>query len=448
MFLKKLLLQFFQMISVNVIVNLVVLFCVIVLTAISFKFLKMDRNSILMFIFYTMFWFPVMLLRQYAHTLWTASGLSRSGIDFFWFIPIYGLVGVAVRWAADYFTYKFSTRKAFLISALLIQVVLYLVSFINQSVVSLYLQMFAVGFAASAIGIFNLMFSEQNHNKSIFGVIGLFALPPLIADLLSSPVQSILISLKDENGKPYSIEFMKYMWLIASFICLISVAVSFLIKENRQLVKVSLANQQIPPTNKNKVNFILLMFIGLFVTLSKFLTSGTYATWHLQTISNNGSYEYESYMSALFTIGQIIGIILCSLMSRKIKENSVFGIGIGIWIVFYILNIINTNNGVLYFSFQFVNGLGYGIIYNIVAIMVLRSNWINKKYAPFGIYQTFLAIGILSSSFIGNTIKESHNSPNYLSSILIQNSALLGVAILSLFLFLLTSTKIRKKNIR
>ncbi|MCQ3907458.1 MAG: hypothetical protein MJ219_01555 [Mycoplasmoidaceae bacterium] len=48
--------------------------------------------------------------------------------------------------------------------------------------------------------MFNLMFSEQEHKRKIFATVSILALPPLIAEAITSCIEAILCGMVPEHG--------------------------------------------------------------------------------------------------------------------------------------------------------------------------------------------------------------------------------------------------------
>jgi hypothetical protein len=52
-----------------------------------------------------------------------------------------------------------------------------------------------------------------------------------------------------------------------------------------------------------------------------------------------------------------------------------------------------------YLGIHVLNGLSYGIIYNLILGFVLQKTFNQKKLSPMAIYQSVMSIGITGSSF-------------------------------------------------
>ncbi|MCQ3915614.1 MAG: hypothetical protein MJ195_02625 [Mycoplasmoidaceae bacterium] len=46
------------------------------------------------------------------------------------------------------------------------------------------------------------MFSEQHHKKKIFVTVSILALPPLIAEFVTSAIEALICSFVPEHGEP------------------------------------------------------------------------------------------------------------------------------------------------------------------------------------------------------------------------------------------------------
>jgi hypothetical protein len=67
-----------------------------------------------------------------------------------------------------------------------------------QNVYTNIIQSLGVGIGASMIGTYQLMFNEQYGKSKQFLTVSLLSIPPLIADFISSAIQSTITSI-DKN---------------------------------------------------------------------------------------------------------------------------------------------------------------------------------------------------------------------------------------------------------
>jgi hypothetical protein len=79
-----------------------------------------------------------------------------------------------------------------------------------QSVTTNVIQSLGVGIGASMIGTYQLMFNEQYGKSKQFLTISLLSIPPLMADFISSAIQSTISSIANIDYKN-NLQILKYL---------------------------------------------------------------------------------------------------------------------------------------------------------------------------------------------------------------------------------------------
>lgn len=395
-----------------------------------------------LFILYTFFWIPIMLLRSYRGTMQTL-------IDpqFLWIVTsIYGFVGIFVRLFADIINYLFKYRKAFLYFSLTIQMLLIVPLMININTANNILSAISIGIGASCIGTYELLFREQyGSNKKAFLTISILSIPPLLANFLTAPIQSIVKTASTVNGV-VDHDKLIYMWYIGAIFILITFIMLIFYKERKRNTY-TLLNKKLEKYNSIKIKnnsstilFIALAIIGSIIAFVKFSNSGSMGTLHLQNLayySNNNCQSYEGYLSVVFSLAQLTaGVLIGTILIRKMNTISIFSIGAISWII-YCISTSFIRNPIGYFTIHLLNGFGYGILYNLILAIVLSITLDNKIITKVGLYQSILAIGITASGWFTNwlktILKKSGDFDNYMHTYMIQNMVLL-VAIILIFI--------------
>lgn len=147
-----------------------------------------------------------MLLRPYRGTLQKVIDPDFVTIA----LASYGIVGIGMRVFADYINYRLKNRKVFLYVGALIQVVLFIPVLITPTTATSILQSVAIGIGASCIGSFELLFKEQYNTEKPYLTVSLLSIPPLVANFLTSPIQSMMMSAAKPHGT-IDLEIFKYM---------------------------------------------------------------------------------------------------------------------------------------------------------------------------------------------------------------------------------------------
>jgi hypothetical protein len=119
----------------------------------------------------------------------------------------YGFIGIFYRLFADYLTFLKKNRKIVIYAALIIGLVTYIPIIIKPCTATNVVQSLGVGVGASMIGTYQLLFSEQYGKSKTFLTVSILSIPPLLADFISSAIQSIFSSVN--NGKDADV--LKYL---------------------------------------------------------------------------------------------------------------------------------------------------------------------------------------------------------------------------------------------
>ncbi len=406
--------------------------CALLLWKIKFA----DKGYKLLFFTYLLFWVPLMLTRDNTGNIERA--IEPGKTNYYVWIPLmsYGLIGIFARTFGDWFCFKNKSRKSFIYFAFFIQLVTYIPIIIYPSLATNIIQSIGVGIGASCVGTYQLFFNEQYGKSKHFLTISILSIPPLLADIISAPISSIF-----RSSNQFDADSLKYLWLIGLGFVLIAFILTLFIKENRELLFLDNQNKTPLKNKKEYLNFILLSFVGLLVIFIKFANSGATAEMHVQTISKNTSGPYEAYLTLIFNVGQLLAGVLTGLVLTKYFDDLyIFISGIVIWII-YISTTILIENPFVYMGIHVLNGIGYGILYNLIMIFVLRYFFEKtKKVTPMGIYQSILSIGIACSNTLVGWLKGQYNSKDidaYLNEMKIIGAILIAASVVCLGLFCL-----------
>ncbi|MDR2369377.1 MAG: MFS transporter, partial [Mycoplasmataceae bacterium] len=189
--------------------NIAVIIIAITVAILVIRLIKIEQKGYkLLFVCYTLFWIPLMLLRQY-------TGVMEKAIDqrliLLWLpMAAYGFIGIFARIFADWFTYRRKSRKSMIYLALSIGLITYIPIIIYPSTTTNVIQSLGVGVGASMIGTYQLMFNEQYGKSKQFLTVSLLSIPPLLADFISSAIQSTFSSIGGSEAKN-SVDILKYL---------------------------------------------------------------------------------------------------------------------------------------------------------------------------------------------------------------------------------------------
>lgn len=443
---------------ISVIINTAVFVIALIFSMILIWKIKLPQKGYkLLFIFYTIFWIPLMLLRAYT------GSMEKSLASAMIWLPLaaYGFIGIFARIFGDWFSFNFKSRKAFIYLALGIQIITYIPIIIYPCTATNVIQSIGIGIGASCIGSFQLLFNEQYGKSKQFLTVSLLSIPPLLADFVSSPIQNAVISFcpieTDDLGNrlPYDSDVMKYLWVIGLIFVIVGCILAFFIKEN-SIYFGSDDKYKKTINNKNEwFYFILLAIIGSLIAFVKFANSGSISTLYIQTLSGNTSSSYEGYNSLIFSLSQLIGGLLAGLiLIRTIGKLGTFTIGASIWIIYHI-TIMFTANPISYMCMLSLNGFAYGILYNLVLGFVLQRTFKYKKITPMGAYQSVLSFGIMTSNFLTSWLTSEQimgvgkdNINEFMNITRTINGVIIGIIIIIYLLFVISILTDKKINIK
>lgn len=446
--------------KISIIVNSIIFFVVAIISVISlYRMKNYSKGYKLLFLFYLIFWVPIFLGRDFRSKMNTAIDNSISLEQGYLFIDTtittfimigYGLVGIFARVFADLFSWLFKYRKAFLYFAILTNIATFIPIIITQNHTTNIVQVIGVGISASCIGTVELMFRSQYGERKSFLTVSILSIPPLLANFLTAPIQSIISTLAtyetiDWNGKLSKFinpSIMVYLWIIGLSFLILSIIILFFIKENKinantnKLIQNNKKNYYSKQTNWSSILFfIIISLLGACVTFIKFSNSGAIALNHLQVLSNKNSAVYEGYLSVIFSLAQLIaGVLVGTFLIKKINVFSIFIIGSSTWII-YLLSTIFIKNPYAYFAIHSLNGFAYGIIYNLLLALILSISINTKVITHMGIYQSILSIGIMSSGWFNSWMKEILpviNKQNFNLDLYYKNNTLVNVILISI----------------
>lgn len=421
---------------VSLIVNCIVLVAIFSASGIYIWRLKLgSKNDVLLFILFTFYWMAPLMCREYTGQMHLAmnniEGRIQDAGALLWLpLTLYGMVGLIYRPLTDVLSYKMKSRKNIIYISLAIQFGTMLPMFFAQTLATNIIQSIGTGIGASIIGAFNLMFSEEQHGRKIFRSVSIMAVPPLIAELFTGGVKSIICSFLSEHGDVYIdgkvyLEVMKYIWLAAVICVLISLILTILLKEDRKLV---FHNLKLKEPVKQKADWIVVVLVALVAiclgftrwicagpsSISQFVFLGEIrAIISDPSLPISAPTKYmEGYLSIVFALGQLSGLAIASTALQKKQKNAkwiLVTIGALVYVLYLSLNTIeniNFLNAYVYFSTNFLAGLAYGLIFPVIIGIMLNKHFSKVNIiTPVGVFNTCLAIGITGASAFNNVIK-------------------------------------------
>lgn len=383
-----------------------------------FKIKFDDKNYRLLFVIYTLYWIAPMLLREYTAPMHQHMAQIDTGLGSIGWLPVvvYGIIGIFWKPLNDLLSYRLKSRKTVIYISLAIQAMGAIPMFAYPCLVTNIIQSITVGIGASGIAVFNLMFNEQYAKKKVFLTVSLIALPPLLAEFLSSVVQCCVTSFipSDATAQQY-IDIVKYLWIVGLACIVITAICAIFLKERREFLYQDNKYKE-PVNNKWDVTVVLLVILATAITsFIKFSTSGSTAITELSYIGSDKNpivawrtetKAFEGYISVVFTVGQMAANIITGfILVKKMNKLTIFSIASAIWVVYAVLSasVLNVYARVI---LNVINGFAFGMAYNLL-IGIVMNKFIVKtnKITPITLFNLGLSIGICSGQFFNTFLK-------------------------------------------
>lgn len=435
--------------KISLIINVVLFLFALIISIIFFWRIKFENKGYKkLFVFYSIFWLPIFLVRSYRGTLHNDLALDRNLL----FLPLslYGFVGIFFRPLFDYLGIRFKSRKKVVFAALLLQLATFIPIIIKPSFATNLIQTIGVGIAASCIGSFSLWFNEQHAKEKPFLAISILSIPPLIADFVASPVQSLVRTLAITTQRTADVNITKYLWLIGLIVILINIVFWWFLRENPQFVGLKKHDpKDIIDGSPNKIYcFIVVILFAGIVIFTKFATADGIAQITLQQlVGNSNSAPYEGYLSSVFSAAQLLGGVLMGVVGVKYFDKWMVALIGSIFFVLYntsMILLINSTSvptltkGGIYLGIQAISGFGYGILYNLLIAHALSYGFKNNKITPIGINQTMASIAITSANFFTTFIRDKISS-DFVKANTVISYILIGTVLAGLSLYFFNS---------
>ena len=463
--------------TIALILNVILLSLVIGGTVLLVWRLKLgSKNKVLLFVLFILYWMAPLMCREYTGQMHIHQGIGDGGSLLWVPLTVYGFAGLLWRPLTDVICYKLKSRKNVIYISLTIQFLTLWPMFVwPGSFACNIIQSIGTGIGASGIGLFNLMFSEQEHHRKVFATVSILALPPLIAEFITSCIEAVLCGLVPEHGiegelidPSVYLHYLKWLWLVAIIFIICSFVITKFIKEDKQTLFVLEKKKEVVSSQHDGWFIALMCLAGMCFIFVRWVTAGPSSVTQLIYIAV-GSGEvvtapfsahimpdvtieevkfFEGYLSLMFAFGQLVGAIISGIaLSRRHNNTKWILVLIGgiIWILYLVAN-VQVINVHMFFWTNILNGIGFGLILPVFIGVLINKRFKKVKIlTPLGLFNTALALGIIAASLFNNIIKgpiyDFHFSP--ITSVydkfdpinMLVNYTTAGVAILMVVLF-------------
>ena len=369
-----------------------IVFILILVYYLSKKF-ELKKEQIIIFWILVLFWTAISIIRAY-RKLYVITPIEQGGLSL---TPVlaaqiaagYGLMSLIVRLPMFLASDIFKRRKVFIQIALFLLILTsFLVAF-NANYLTLYLSSLSLGISATMLALFNVIFSETFSKDKAAVSVSILSIAPLLAEFMAAPIQYLLTM---DTYKQFN-----YMWLVSGIIALITLVLTFMMKDYRP-VDSDFSFNKVKVVLKHK-SFIYICLLAVLLSFIKFSTSGANMIAYGKTDLNMTPLML-AYIDAAFAVPQLIaGVLVGVYLTHKWGIQKTLLFLLGCLLTFYIIALYINNPYIIYFSYT-LNGLGYGGAYNI--LIALAMQYFDREYrnVSMGIYQAFFALGIYYGDYV------------------------------------------------
>ncbi len=364
------------------------LFISLILSIYLIKRYRLTRYQVLVFILLVLFWSSINIIRAYrkayAGSDISLGGLGMDGIMAANVAAAYGLISIFVRLPIFALSDYFKSRKFFIALALVFVFVSSIAVVINPNYMTLLTSSLALGFGASMLSLFNVLFAESFDTKDAIVSVSILSVAPLLAEFLVAPLQYAFTATKPNQ--------YTYLWLSSALIALIALAFLYFIQDNKAPTR-NFTQKRFMEALKNPV-LISLSLLGIVVSFIRFASSGSNLVNHAKLELIQMHPFLVAYLDVAYAMAQLTGGVLMGVyLKRKIGVKWTLLLGIALSGIFAFVLSFSTQAWLI-FVLTPLNGFGYGLSYNVLLGMVLQSFKKNLREITMGIYQTFFALGI------------------------------------------------------
>ncbi len=130
--------------AISIIVNLSIFILAVIISLLILKLIKLEKQGYkMLFLFYTLFWVPIMLLRNYTGIIHDDMGCSSSLL----WLPMaaYGFIGIFARVFYDYVAFIFKSRKRVIFLVMIIEFITFIPIIIHPSLATNIIQSVGIG---------------------------------------------------------------------------------------------------------------------------------------------------------------------------------------------------------------------------------------------------------------------------------------------------------------
>ena len=370
------------------------------------------KNKNLLFLLFMFYWIGPLMTRDYTGLIQLSFGLHDHGLLLIWPLLVYGIIGLFWRPLSDVLSFKFNSRKKVLYLSIGLQFACLIPMIVYPCLATNIVQSTGAGIGASCIGLFNLMFNEQDARRKTMSVVSILAIPPILAQFFASGLMSMVTTFETAfDTKEQFVDILWWMWVAALLFAVVCFIITTRVKEREETLYRNNVIKEPIKTKHDYFGLVLVCFMAMCTTLIRWATAGPTASIqiaYLGLIRSTDTRFYEGYGSLIHTIGQFAGVLLTSFVIAKPSQKKkimLMGLSTASCIV-YLLVISLYTTIPIFMGMNALNGFSYGLVYTIIIGIALNKFFIKtEKITPVGIYNLFLSLGICIGNIIHCVLK-------------------------------------------
>ena len=416
--------NFFEVFTnTKVLVSVIIAVLSIIASIFLAKKYKLTNYQILIFVLLVCFWFSIIVARDYRKAYAALSG-EMGGLNLGESMAAviaasYGLVSIFARITFFGLSDWFRTRKFFIGLSLFLTAGSSVLVWLHPCYETLMFSSICFGLGASLLAMFNVIFAETFEKNQAMVSVSLLSIAPLLSELLVAPFQYYATRYTPRN--------YTFLWAISTITALICLVVLLFIKEKRPEVR----NFTLPHFKEVVKNhrFIIVCIVGVLISFIKFSTSGSNMTNYSNII--NMDPLAVAYQGVIFSVTQLIsGVLMGTFLTKRIGVKWTLILGILLSGTFSLIGSLSPHPTLLFVSYA-LNGIGYGLTYNVLIGIALEAFGKELREVAMGIFQTFFALGIFFGDKIYNVVITAFHG-NY-TGVALYERTFLVTAIVCLF---------------
>lgn len=355
---------------------------------------KLSKQQVMIYCLMVLYWCAIIIVRAYRKSYAVnpveVGGLALGAAAGATIASAYGFISIFARFLNFYISDRVHSKKIVMaVTILLIALTSGWVAF-DPSYFSLLSNSLTLGLGASLLSLFNVLFASTFDKTQAMVSVSILSVGPLLAEFMMSPFQYVYAKKGEEN--------YPLLWIISCGISVLALVFLFFVKDTTSTKRTMTKSHMIKILTLKET--WVYAIVGIFISFIKFSTSGSNLITYFQSESVQMGSFLVAYSDFMFSFAQLFSGILAGLwFQKKIGLKNTLLLGIVLGIIFNGFLLTTTNHYLLFFM-SAVSGFGYGLTYNTLIGLALKTADIELRDMSMAVFQTFFAIGVFYGDYI------------------------------------------------